>query len=473
MGMNDAELTCVIDELAGWVGEPMTGAWQPRRDRVVIGVGRSWLLLVPRGPDARIHSVNGRPRNPGNPFSFQGACRAHLRAPLRAVHKVDDDRIVALTFGDTDLHLRLTGRSGGLWIVQGRQVLAAYDGPAPDVLPAPPPPPDAPRTKGPRFTPGPGESWNEAARHWFTEREAARTRAERRRLLRKRLKTRMEREQRLRRALDQDLAKADRGPEARSRADAVAARLHEIRRGDHQVTVPDLEEPGHVWTVDLDPKRSPGENLERLYGRARRLDRMGERVLEHMERVEERIRALDAALHVVDEADDATLDRLEALAPRSRRQQKTPSAEDPWHTWIGPRGQQVLVGRHARGNRRLTFQRARGDDFWLHLRGRPGAHLLVPMQSGKTADLDTLLAAAQIALVHARVPEGMQADVQYTRARHVRSIKGAPDGRVQVLSEKVLRVARDPSHLVGWRRADQDVFDADALQAASEQPDRG
>jgi len=466
MGMNDAELERVVNDLQRWVGAPMTGAWQHRRDRVILGLGPGLLLLVPRGPFARVHTVARRTRNPRNPFSFQGACRAHLRSPLRSIVKHPHDRVVDFDFGEHQLHLRLTGRSGGLWILRGDEIVAAYDGPAPSRLPPLPPRPEAPTSGEPRFEPQGGEDWDRAASRWFTARESAHRRQERRRLIGRRLRTRLKREGRLLQGLHGDLDKAERAPEARRRADAVAAVLHTVRKGVEEVQAPDLEDPDQVLTVRLDPRRSPGENLERLYGRARRLDRMGDRVLEHMERVESRIAALEAALEVVDQADDATLDEIEELAPPERRGRPT-SPDDPWYTWIGPHGQQVLVGRNAKANRRLTFQRARGHDIWMHLRGRPGAHVLIPLAKGQSANLELLLAAAQIVLVHAKLGEGAKADVQYTPARNIRSIKGAPDGNVMVLDERVLHVTRDPSALVGWRRSDREHFDADALAAAA------
>ncbi len=466
MGMNEAELERVVGDLQELVGEPMTGAWQHRRDRIVLRLGPALLLFVPRGPFARVHTIGQKSRNPANPFSFQGACRAHLRTPLRGVTKQPHDRVVDFDFGEHRLHLRLTGRSGGLWILRGEEIVAAYDGPAPTALPPLPPPPDAPRHSEPRFEPAAGESWDRAAARFFNRKEAEHRRQERRRLLGRRLRTRLQREGRLLQALGEDLEKAEGAPEARRRADAVAAVMHTLSRGQSQVVADDLEEPGKTHTISLDPRRSPGENLERLYGRARRLERMGDRVLEHMEQVEQRIGAIEAALAVVDDADDATLGRLEELAPPERRGRPI-SHDDPWHTWLGPHDQRVLVGRNAKGNRRLTFQRARGDDVWMHVRSRPGAHVLVPLAKGRTADLDLLLAAAQITLLHAGVAVGVKADVQYTKARNIRSIKGADDGKVMVLDERVLHVERDPGALVGWRRADQDVFDADALAAAS------
>jgi predicted ribosome quality control (RQC) complex YloA/Tae2 family protein len=41
----------------------------------------------------------------------------------------------------------------------------------------------------------------------------------------------------------------------------------------------------------------------------------------------------------------------------------------------------ILVGRNRRGNEYLSFKEARQNDFWLHARGTPGAHVLILQRS--------------------------------------------------------------------------------------------
>ena len=125
MGMNEAEIAAVCRDLQSLVGAPLSEVRQPARDRLVLTLGGTHLLLVPRGPLARIHPIERRPRNPKKPFSFQGACRAHLTGRLDRIEKVDGDRIVEIVFGEVRLHLRLTGRGGGLWMCRREEVLAA------------------------------------------------------------------------------------------------------------------------------------------------------------------------------------------------------------------------------------------------------------------------------------------------------------------------------------------------------------
>ncbi len=426
-------------------------SWEPARDRLVLTLAPSHhVLLVPRGPVARLHSLRHRPKNPKRPFSFQGACRAHLSGRLTAVQKSPGDRIVELVFGDVSLHLRLTGRGGGLWLRRGQDVIAAYDGPAPSDLPQVPVSSGHPTRA--RFEREGQESWDDAAARHFGRIESSQRTEERRTQVRRRLKRVMNKSDRLCRALDEDLARAEKAPQLRRAADALAANLHRVPRGQDQVSLEDLEDPSIVHEIRLDPSKPPSAEMERMYSRARRLDKVGERVLEQLDAAEARSRTLLEALNRVELADRDELELLARLVPADGRTRRNQGQAPPWYVWHGPAGEQVLAGKNAQSNRRLTFQVARGDDFWFHIRGVPGAHVLVPMTKGRTPDLQLLLTTAQIVLAQAKVPAGSSADVQYTRARNVKSIRGDKSGRVMVHDEKVLHVTRDPAALVGWVR---------------------
>lgn len=446
--MRESEFHAVLGALGRLVGRRLGVIAQPARDRVVLGIGDEWLLIVPRGPLPRVHSIRGRPRNPASPFSFQGACRAHLGGPLTALVVRPDDRVVDLEFGPKRLHLRLTGRAGGLWLAEGDRVIAAFDGPAPEALPDLPPLP--PRVDSPRFEPAAGEDWDGAARRYFEGEEARQALDQRRVATRKALRRHLDRALRLGVALEEDLDRAAEAPALRAQADALAAALHTIRRGATEAVVPDLDDPERIHRIALETG-PPSVTLDRLYKRAKRLERGGDRIIDQIEATGRRAEALRQALEQVDDADEAGLLALRAIVPPDQAPRVAPADRDPWDTWIGPDGAVALVGRDADGNRRLTFQKARGRDFWMHLRDRPGAHLVLPMPEGRSPSKDLLLAGAQLLLQVGRIAEGTSADVQYARVRDLRPIKGEP-GRVIVTDERVLHVRRDATSLVGWRR---------------------
>lgn len=450
MPIHEGELARVVADLQSLVGARLNDAWQPARDRVVLELGGRLLLLVPRGPHARMHTLASRPANPKKPFSFQGALRSRIGARLTALTTTPGERVVELRFDTTALHLRLTGGRGGLWLLDQDVVVAAIDGPAPAALPPLPPPPSA-APRAPRFLPEPGETWDLAARRYFGAIEARERDEAARRSVATGLQRELERARRLEENLTSDLGQSSRAAQIRRQADALAITVHTIQRGTTAVAIQDPLDPGRTWNVALDPARPPSETLVRLYNTARRLERAADQVLERLERTEARCRELAAALLEVPTCSPERLAELARLLPGGGERTEE-GARRPWVTWHGPGGETVLVGRDARGNRMLTFQRARGTDWWMHLRGAPGAHLVLRLDPNQSPSLDLLLAAAQICLAHAQIAEGTAAEVQYTRVRDVRSVPGAPDGLVRVANEKVLRVARERAALDRWYR---------------------
>ncbi len=445
MSMNQTELSQIVKELDDLIGQPVTGVWQPTRDRFILGIGGCFLLMVPRGPFARLHPILQRPRNHSHPFSFQGACRAHLQGPLTALHP-SLDRVLTLQFGKSSLHLRLTGRSGGLWLLDGDRTLAAIDGPAPPSLP--PLPEFVPQNRLSRFSPEPGQSWGSAAESWFEAAEQQWRLEQARKSAIQRLERSIERTERLLTALNDDLETAAQAPFLRRKADTLAAHLHQVKRGQRSISLSDLEDPSVVHTFEFASNKPPSSTLERLYHRVGRLDRAADRVLSNLDVNERKLADLrDILIRVRTLPHHEWSHLLPSLPPETSG---APTLHRPWAEWCGPNGEKVLVGRNESANRKLTFQIAKGRDYWMHVRGQPGAHLLLPMKEGQTPTLEHLLAAAQIALLQGKLSE---AEVQYTRARNVRSIPGTV-ASVSVHEEKVLRVHRDDSGLAGWRRAE-------------------
>jgi predicted ribosome quality control (RQC) complex YloA/Tae2 family protein len=108
----------------------------------------------------------------------------------------------------------------------------------------------------------------------------------------------------------------------------------------------------------------------------------------------------------------------------------------------------VYVGRNDKGNHALVFRHSRGRDWWLHVRDRPGAHVVLPMaNTGSAPSLEQLLVAANIALAASGAKPGEAYDVVYARVADLRPIKSAP-GKVLVRDERVLHVRREA--LEGW-----------------------
>ena len=103
----------------------------------------------------------------------------------------------------------------------------------------------------------------------------------------------------------------------------------------------------------------------------------------------------------------------------------------------------VLVGRTDRDNDYLSLKVAKPDDWWFHVRGMPGSHVVLQVPAGQDPSRETLKAAASIAAYYSKAREGGIVAVSYTRARFVTKPRGSKPGTVQIRREGVLKVRPD------------------------------
>lgn len=110
------------------------------------------------------------------------------------------------------------------------------------------------------------------------------------------------------------------------------------------------------------------------------------------------------------------------------------------HEYLLPGGWTVLVGRSDVDNDRLTIQFARPADWWFHVRGMPGSHVILQGKPDAEPDREILKQAAAIAAYHSKARAGGVVAVSATRARYVTKPKGAKPGTVHMRKEIVFKV---------------------------------
>ena len=105
-----------------------------------------------------------------------------------------------------------------------------------------------------------------------------------------------------------------------------------------------------------------------------------------------------------------------------------------------PGGWRVLAGKSDADNDRLSSKTAHPHDWWFHVRGMSGSHVILQANAGEEPDRETLKQAAAIAAYHSKARNGGVVAVSYTRARYVSKPRGAKAGTVTIRKETVLKV---------------------------------
>lgn len=116
-----------------------------------------------------------------------------------------------------------------------------------------------------------------------------------------------------------------------------------------------------------------------------------------------------------------------------------PEAPKVW-AYTLPGGHRVLAGKTDADNDRLSLKVAGPRDWWFHVRGMPGSHVILITAEGQTPDRATLNRAAAIAAYHSKARGGGVVAVSGTLACHVTKPRGAKPGSVQIRKERIFKV---------------------------------
>ncbi len=106
-------------------------------------------------------------------------------------------------------------------------------------------------------------------------------------------------------------------------------------------------------------------------------------------------------------------------------------------------GFEILVGRTARDNDRLSLRVARARDLWLHAAGHAGSHVVVRAAGGTTETVPkhVIERAAELAAWHSRARgAGGKVSVHVCRAADVSKPRGAPPGQVRLKRYETVKV---------------------------------
>jgi predicted ribosome quality control (RQC) complex YloA/Tae2 family protein len=281
---------------------------------------------------------------------------------------------------------------------------------------------------------------------------ATRQRAGRRRL--------EELQQPLEKALERALSRAERRVRDLERASASESRADDYERWGHllmanptasvtsdRLTLPDILGDGK--DVEIPVKEGLGviENAERFYERARSLRAERETVAARLEEARaDAAELLDlyegaAAAEDVRDIERFRKDNLKALRRFVGGKAKGTPEALPFRRFEVSGGFEVWVGRNARENDRLTFDKASPHDLWFHARGVGGSHVVLKVPGRKTVvGKAARTEAAAIAAWYSSARGSKLVPVIVTERKYVSKPKGSDPGAVRVHREDVLMV---------------------------------
>jgi len=269
--------------------------------------------------------------------------------------------------------------------------------------------------------------------------------------------------------LQQELSVSEDASRYRLQAELLLAYQHEVKQGQSSVVLQNFfEDEVHPLevTVPLDPRFDAVGNANRLFHKYHKLRRALALVPDQIEKnatEQATVEQLLADLMLADTPAEVALVKAEVQSAGYIRGAKTSKsamtgARKQSHKFKGGKqhktkpvppgggvplhiqshdGFTILIGKNSRQNEEVTFHQASANDIWLHVRGVPGAHVIVKA-GGRDIPRSTLEQAAGLAAYYSQARGSTSVAVDYTLQRHVRHMKGGGPGMVIYERERTL-----------------------------------
>ena len=284
-------------------------------------------------------------------------------------------------------------------------------------------------------------------------------------------------------ALRGDLAEAERAAEYRTFGETLLAYLRQVPARAASVVLPDPSDAARNLTIALDPRVSAQANAARYFKRAAKAERGLKQVPPRLSATEAEAHELEvllARVAAVEEGgadtarvDDLTLDpdleaalarlpatlragvraggagargtagsaRAGGVAAVARGEERAPSARLQPRRLKTAEGWDVLIGRNNEGNDYLTHYLARPEDYWFHVHGAAGSHVV--LRRGKGANEPskaTIEEVASWAAFYSQARTAGRVPVIVTRKKYVRKPRKGPPGLALCTHEKTVMV---------------------------------
>lgn len=238
-----------------------------------------------------------------------------------------------------------------------------------------------------------------------------------------------------------ELADCAHGEEYKRLGDLITANLYAIERGSREVYLTDysaMREDGSfsLCRVELDPLLTPVANAQKLYKKYNKSKHatlelthqieLGERELEYLQSVSE---SLDRAETAEDLAEIRAELYESGYASRMKGYVAPRRVTHKYLRFVTDGGLEVLCGKNNTQNELITHKLADKNDYWFHVKGRPGSHVVLRCDGREPDDLD-FTQAARIAALYSSASDGQNVAVDYTRVRSLKKTPGAKPGFV-------------------------------------------
>ncbi len=190
--------------------------------------------------------------------------------------------------------------------------------------------------------------------------------------------------------------------------------------------------------IPLDGKLTPSQNAARYYKKYTKLKTARSYLTEQIAKAKEELSYLGSvseSMSRVENEEDILGIREELastgyLSKQNTKEKQKARPDKGIRRYLTTGGREFFVGRNNLQNDYLTTKMAKKSDWWFHVKGAHGSHVIMLCEPGEDPDAKDFTEAAEAAAYFSELRDGQNVAVDYSEAKNVKKPAGAVPGKV-------------------------------------------
>ena len=222
----------------------------------------------------------------------------------------------------------------------------------------------------------------------------------------------------------------------------LASNLHLVKKGDEKIIVPNYYNNNEDYEITLNPLLPPKKNLEAIFNKYQKAKRGISQINNQLEIANNDIKYYNCLLNQLKIAKVNDLYEIyQELGLKENITKKQARKNKPNITsFTTLDGINIYVGKNNVQNNYITFSIATKSDYFFHVQGVPGSHVIV---KSSTLSEDLGIIAGTIAAYFSPSRNATNVCVDYTQVKNLRKVPGMKGSFVTYKSYKSIFVKPD------------------------------
>jgi len=205
--------------------------------------------------------------------------------------------------------------------------------------------------------------------------------------------------------------------------------------GEKEITVNNYYTNEDV-TIHLDKDLTGIENAKKFYNKYNKYKRTKDALIPQIEQTEatlEHLKAIDASIMLCEKEADLKGVKDELIQygyiKKNSKGKKKQAKSKPLH-FVTEDGYHIYVGKNNLQNDELTFNFAKGNDWWFHSKKIHGSHVIVKVKDNEELPDHIFEIAANVAAYYSEARESSKVEIDYVQKKEIKKPSGAVPGYV-------------------------------------------